>query len=63
MRDLFGDEVREEPAYQSARSEPQGRMFDFPVTLPGQMALDATEGASDVKDDLRFYMDSLHVRR
>jgi hypothetical protein len=47
--DLFGDAVPVEPGYQSARSEAQSRMFDFPVTLPGQMALDAPEGPSDAK--------------
>lgn len=46
-RDLFGEPVREEPGYQSARSGPAERMFDFPVTLPGQLALGAPEGASD----------------
>lgn len=46
-RDLFGEPIREAPGYQSARSAPADRMFDFPVTLRGQMALQAPEGASD----------------
>jgi hypothetical protein len=45
--DLFGEPIRSEPGYQSARSEGQDRMFGFPVTLPGQMALQAPEGPSD----------------
>lgn len=62
-RDLFGGPVPVEPEYQQAVSGPADRMFDFPVTLPGQMALETPEGASDAtSDDLRFYMDSLHAR-
>jgi hypothetical protein len=47
--DLFGEPVPVVPGYQTATSEAQGRMFDFPVTMPGQMALDAPEDASDGK--------------
>jgi hypothetical protein len=41
--DLFGEPVRRDPDYQTARSGPGERMFEFPVTMPGQMALGAVE--------------------
>jgi hypothetical protein len=49
--DLFGEPVHREPDYQSVRSAAAEPMFGFPVTLPGQMALEGPEGPSDAKDE------------
>jgi hypothetical protein len=48
--DLFGDHAPARPEYHAATHAPADRMFSFPETIPGQLAMGLLETVETVDE-------------